>query len=412
MLFFTRWKAAAIVLTALIVCLFAVPNFFPESVVQRWPSWAQRHIVLGLDLQGGSSLLLQVDTNSVRRERLQALDEDVQAALDKAASSGSGVVWVPMGTYAIGTTLVIGAGTWLLLSPGAVIKRIQHPTSPATLLCNYKAGSAAAAGNIKVTGGMFDAVGGGLTQNCAPLSFVNATNVRIEDLIIKNVANGYSPFVQLFGCHDVWIEDIDFQGGGPSGGRSYQQHPCVRVECTHPTNIPGLVSGDYGGYPNCNNITTRHCGLSAMAASDTQGAFTAWTSMVGTIGVSSGSGFHERIIIVNNVGTGFSQAGFYGQYWDNVVFNSNSMNYPPSPYVMVGGGSSDINIEGNSPPNFPVVPIKSVSGTASETIVFQFTIPANDWNPGTSGYYFSCNGPVSWHCWCYPRPPGIRWCPW
>ena len=31
MLYFTRWKALAIILTALVVCLFAVPNFFPES---------------------------------------------------------------------------------------------------------------------------------------------------------------------------------------------------------------------------------------------------------------------------------------------------------------------------------------------------------------------------------------------
>ena len=71
MLFFTRWKAAGILLTALVVCLFAVPNFFSESTVRTWPSWAQRHIVLGLDLQGGSSLLLEVDTNAVRKERLQ-----------------------------------------------------------------------------------------------------------------------------------------------------------------------------------------------------------------------------------------------------------------------------------------------------------------------------------------------------
>ncbi len=84
MLFFTRWKAAAILVTALVVCLFAVPNFFPESVVQHWPNWAQRHIVLGLDLQGGSSLLLEVDTNSVRKERLQALDEDVLRVLREA----------------------------------------------------------------------------------------------------------------------------------------------------------------------------------------------------------------------------------------------------------------------------------------------------------------------------------------
>jgi preprotein translocase subunit SecD len=84
MLFFTRWKAAAILLTALAVCLFAVPNFFSDKTIARWPDWAQRHIVLGLDLQGGSSLLLQVDTNAVRAERLQALDDDVLRVLRQA----------------------------------------------------------------------------------------------------------------------------------------------------------------------------------------------------------------------------------------------------------------------------------------------------------------------------------------
>jgi preprotein translocase subunit SecD len=84
MLVFTRWKAAAILITALVVCLFALLNFVPESVVQRWPSFAQHHIVLGLDLQGGSSLLLQVDTHAVRQEQLQRIDEDVLRVLREA----------------------------------------------------------------------------------------------------------------------------------------------------------------------------------------------------------------------------------------------------------------------------------------------------------------------------------------
>jgi preprotein translocase subunit SecD len=81
MLFFTRWKAASILLTALLVCLFAVPNFFSDRTVRSWPSWAQRHIVLGLDLQGGSHLLLEVDSNAVRKERLQGLADDVLRTL-------------------------------------------------------------------------------------------------------------------------------------------------------------------------------------------------------------------------------------------------------------------------------------------------------------------------------------------
>ncbi len=84
MLFFTRWRAAGILITALVVCLFALPNFFPESAVRKWPSWAQRHIVLGLDLQGGSSLLLEVDTGAVRKERLQGIADDVLRILRQA----------------------------------------------------------------------------------------------------------------------------------------------------------------------------------------------------------------------------------------------------------------------------------------------------------------------------------------
>src|ERR1700680_3830396 len=84
MLFFTRWKAAAILLTAFFVCLCAVPNFFPESTVKHWPAWAQRHVGLGLDLEGGSHLLLQVDSGAVRKERLHSLSDDVLPVLRQA----------------------------------------------------------------------------------------------------------------------------------------------------------------------------------------------------------------------------------------------------------------------------------------------------------------------------------------
>src|SRR5499427_2280897 len=84
MLFFTRWKAAAILLFALAVCLLALPNFFPENVIRHWPSWAQRHIVLGLDLQGGSHLLLEVDSAAVRKEQLQSINDDVLRVLRQA----------------------------------------------------------------------------------------------------------------------------------------------------------------------------------------------------------------------------------------------------------------------------------------------------------------------------------------
>jgi len=92
MLYFSRWKALAIILTALVVCLCAVPNFFPEAKVKTWPVWAQRHLVLGLDLQGGSYLLLEVDSNYVKKEKLDQVRDDVRRVLREAKIGYTGLV--------------------------------------------------------------------------------------------------------------------------------------------------------------------------------------------------------------------------------------------------------------------------------------------------------------------------------
>src|SRR5437763_3678730 len=91
MLYFTRWKALAIILTALFVCLCAVPNFFSEARVKSWPLWAQRHIVLGLDLQGGSYLLLEVDSNYVKKEKLDQVRDDARRVLREAKIGYTGL---------------------------------------------------------------------------------------------------------------------------------------------------------------------------------------------------------------------------------------------------------------------------------------------------------------------------------
>src|SRR5579872_3783883 len=84
MLYFTRWRALAIILAAVVVCLFAVPNFFAESAVKTWPEWAQRRMVLGLDLQGGSYLLLEVDSNAVKKDKLNQVVDDARRMLRDA----------------------------------------------------------------------------------------------------------------------------------------------------------------------------------------------------------------------------------------------------------------------------------------------------------------------------------------
>src|SRR5450759_5956843 len=91
MLYFTRWKALAIILTALVVCLCAVPNFFSEARVKTWPAWAQRHLVLGLDLQGGSYLLLEVDSNYIKKDKLDQVRDQVRSTLREAKIGYTGL---------------------------------------------------------------------------------------------------------------------------------------------------------------------------------------------------------------------------------------------------------------------------------------------------------------------------------
>ena len=92
MLYFSRWKALATLATAFIVCLFAVPNFFPDKTLKSWPTWAQRHMVLGLDLQGGSHILLEVDLNDVRQQKVATLRDDVRRVLRDARVGYTGLV--------------------------------------------------------------------------------------------------------------------------------------------------------------------------------------------------------------------------------------------------------------------------------------------------------------------------------
>jgi preprotein translocase subunit SecD len=82
MLDFPRWKVWSIWLVILLGIAFAVPSMFPKSEVANWPKWAPRtQINLGLDLAGGSQLLLEADSRDAAKQRLQAKEDEVTTEL-------------------------------------------------------------------------------------------------------------------------------------------------------------------------------------------------------------------------------------------------------------------------------------------------------------------------------------------
>ncbi len=91
MLYFSRWKTILIWLTVLAGVLFAAPNLMPKSVLDQLPSFVpHKQITLGLDLQGGSYILLEIDKQSLIAERLQTIQDDSRQRLrtDRIGYSG------------------------------------------------------------------------------------------------------------------------------------------------------------------------------------------------------------------------------------------------------------------------------------------------------------------------------------
>lgn len=93
MLHFERWKIWAIVATCCAGLLFTLPNFFTKATVQGWPSFLHNRINLGLDLRGGSYLLLEADVAQLKEKWLQTVRQDVRQKLrdEKIGYQGLGI---------------------------------------------------------------------------------------------------------------------------------------------------------------------------------------------------------------------------------------------------------------------------------------------------------------------------------
>ena len=72
-------KKLAIIFVAVFCVLLAAPTMMPGAA-KYFPSWI-RPIPLGLDLKGGAQLLLEVDTNTMMREKSAQLYEETRSAL-------------------------------------------------------------------------------------------------------------------------------------------------------------------------------------------------------------------------------------------------------------------------------------------------------------------------------------------
>src|SRR6185312_11800506 len=85
MLYFAPWKVLLICGVCALGVLLTLPNLFSPAALAPLPSFIpHKQVSLGLDLRGGSYLLLQVDFEAAQRERLNTLIDSVRNALRDA----------------------------------------------------------------------------------------------------------------------------------------------------------------------------------------------------------------------------------------------------------------------------------------------------------------------------------------
>src|SRR5580704_6143729 len=95
MLALSRWKIILVLGSIIFGILFSLPNVLPDSVLSQFPSYVpHQRLNLGLDLQGGSSLLYEVDTAALQKERLGDLGEEAASELHDAQVTFSGLAVV------------------------------------------------------------------------------------------------------------------------------------------------------------------------------------------------------------------------------------------------------------------------------------------------------------------------------
>ena len=84
MVYFAKWKTWLTLAILAAGIIFAAPNLLTQQQADALPSWLPHNrISLGLDLQGGSHLLFEVDIDAVIRDRLESAKDSLRDVLRK-----------------------------------------------------------------------------------------------------------------------------------------------------------------------------------------------------------------------------------------------------------------------------------------------------------------------------------------
>ena len=97
MLQFPKWKVIGILATVLLAIIIALPNALPKPAQDKFREYGLRPLTLGLDLQGGINILLEIDRNDLKSRTTEQTMGDIRATLREAKIAYAGLNKTPDG---------------------------------------------------------------------------------------------------------------------------------------------------------------------------------------------------------------------------------------------------------------------------------------------------------------------------
>jgi len=323
---------------------------------------------------------------------------NLNAGIATLSAAGGGIMYMGSGTFGLAAPIVMQPNVWLMCSPGAVFNRLLVTTVPPWMITNFAFGVSPSGGNMWVSGGTWNVAN--LARTGSLFAFANANFINIRDLTVVGYPDGLSPIGRLYGCTNVNIDNVQISAAACiNSGRSNQTLPVFEIEELNVINIPGIPAGTYNNQ-ECSNIHIRGCALNAVTSSDSSGAYTAWTSFCGTKGTIVSGNLHVNINVLDGCyASGLAVAAVEVKNWQNLNCTGNQFSFPGLPYVATWTGTvalvASFLFDTNSPRSYPAYELVQVTGTISETTCAQFSIPANDWIPGTTAYRHHHSGNIT-----------------
>ncbi len=214
----------------------------------------------------------------------------IQNALNAARDAGGGTVYIPTGTYNLGSRLEIYTGTTLLLSQKAVMFRNHNSNMIINGLAGASYSGYAGQTDIKIIGGIWECRGTAFPSTPAMgISIGHGSNIIIQDLTVSNVG-GYHA-IEINSSKNVRISNCRFVGFKDTGSRGFSE--AVQIDLSKSSS----VFGAFGSYDNtpCTDVVIENCYFGPSGTAGT----TSWPTGIGSHSYTSGVK-HTNIKMIGN----------------------------------------------------------------------------------------------------------------